>query len=126
MIRYAYNQQLEPPAPFVLVTLRNPLTGMEKENIPAQLDYAADRTLLPSNVVQSLVLPAIGSSLIGGVGGTATEMTVYAVAIGVHQLSPRPVEVVSHPNEPWVLLGRDVLNSHRIVLDGPQLALEIG
>jgi hypothetical protein len=126
MIRYAYNQQVEPPAPFVLVTLRNPVTGLERENIAAQLDYAADRTLLPSDVAQSLVLPAIGSVFIGGVGGTVAEMTVYAVAIAVHQLPPRPVEVVAHPNEPWILLGRDVLNSHRVVLDGPQLALEIG
>src|SRR5438552_682207 len=104
MIRYAYNQQVEPPAPFVLVTLRNPVTGMERDKVPAQLDYAADRTLLPSDVVQALVLPAIGSLLIGGVGGTVAEMTVYAVSIGVHQLPPRPVEVVSHPNEPWILL----------------------
>lgn len=28
-------------------------------------------------------------------------------------------------NEPWILLGRDVLNGHKLVLDGPDLALEI-
>jgi hypothetical protein len=28
--------------------------------------------------------------------------------------------------EPFILLGRDVLNQHRVLLDGPGLALEIG
>jgi hypothetical protein len=125
MIRYAYNQQFDPPAPFVFVTLKNPLTGTEKHNVPAQIDSAADRSLLPLALVQSLELPAIGSMAIGGVGGTVAEMTVYAVGIAVHDLASRAAEVVAHANEPWVLLGRDVINVHRLVLDGPRLGLEI-
>jgi predicted aspartyl protease len=126
MIRYSYNAQLSPPAPFVLITLRNPVSGDEAKDVPAQLDTAADRTLLPLAVVQALALPAIGSIPIGGVGGTVSIMTVYVVLLGVHTLPQRLIEVVAHPDESWVLLGRDVLNTHRLVLDGSQLALEIG
>ena len=39
---------------------------------------------------------------------------------------PQTLEVVASAGEAWILLGRDVLNTHRLVLDGPQLALEIG
>ena len=67
MIRYTYNAQVQPPAPFVYLTLRNPADGSEVQNVAAQID-----------------------------------------------------------NEPWVLLGRDVVNAHRLVLDGPQFTLEIG
>jgi hypothetical protein len=123
---YSYNAQLSPPAPFILITLRNPVSGDEAKDVPAQPDTAADRTLLPLAVVQALALPAIGSIPIGGVGGTVSIMTVYAVLLGVHTLPQRLIEVVAHPDESWVLLGRDVLNTHRLVLDGPQLALEIG
>ncbi len=126
MIRYAYNQQLQPPAPFVLITLRNPLTGAETQDVPAQLDPAADRSLVPLKSIASLGLPAIGSIPIGGVGGTVAEMTLYPVEIAIHTLPLLAVEVVAHPEEPWVLLGRDILNFHRLLLDGPQLALEIG
>jgi len=35
------------------------------------------------------------------------------------------IEVLANRDEPYVLLGRDVLNRHRIVLDGPQLLLDI-
>jgi hypothetical protein len=34
-------------------------------------------------------------------------------------------EVLAHPADPVIRLGRDVLNQHRIVVDGPRLALEI-
>ena len=57
MIRYRYLTQLQPPAPFVHVTLRNPVTGAEEHNVPAQLDTAADRTLLPDTVVVPTVTP---------------------------------------------------------------------
>jgi hypothetical protein len=126
VIRYNYNPQLQPPAPFVFVTLRHPLTGAEVRDCPVQLDPAADRTVLPLSVVQTLALPAIGDLPIGGVGGTVEVMPLHAVLLGVHTFPPRLIEAVAHASEQWVLLGRDVLNEYRVVLDGPQPALEIG
>jgi hypothetical protein len=82
--------------------------------------------LLPLGLVKALGLPATGSVAIGGVGGTVAMMTLYASLLGVHTLPARLIEAVAHAEEKWVLLGRDVLNAHRLLLDGPQLALEIG
>ena len=73
MIRYRYNQQTDPPAPFVYGTFQNPADSTELRDVPAQID-----------------------------------------------------KVVASSGEPWVLLGRDILNAHRLFLDGPQLTLEIG
>jgi hypothetical protein len=126
MTRYAYNLQKQPPAPFVLVTLRNPSTGAEVRDVPAQLDTGGDPSLLPLPVAQALALSRTGHAAIGGVGGTIEQMDLYGVLLGINTLAPRPVEVLAHPGEPWVLLGRDVLNAHRLLLDGPGLALEIG
>ena len=126
MIRYTYLSQLQPPAPFVNVTLRNPVTGAEQRDVPAQLDCAADRTLLPESIAKALALPQIGTIPIGGVGGFAQAMPSYPVEVKIHNLPAIVIEVVASPGESWVLLGRDVLNAHRILLDGPQLALEIG
>lgn len=125
MTRYGYNAQKQPPAPFVLLVLRHPRSGTEVRDIPAQLDTAADRTLLPLPVAEALGLDRIGGIDIGGVGGTVEQMPVYDVLLGIHPLPLRLIEVVAHPGEPWVLLGRDVLNSHRLVLDGPGLVLQI-
>lgn len=126
MIRYVYNSQKQPPAPFVLVTVANPLTGAEVRDIPAQIDTGADCTLVPEMIVESLNLNFSGSWTIAGVGGKVEEMRLYPALIGVHRSPSQQVEVVAHSGEPWVLLGRDVLNAFRLLLDGPGLALEIG
>lgn len=126
MIRYRYVHHLQPPAPFVNVTFRNPINNVELRDVPAQLDTAADRTLVPETVVQTLSLAQIGSLAIGGVGGTTQTMPSYEVLLGVHDLPLQVIKVVASTDEKWVILGRDVLNALRLLLDGPQLALEIG
>ena len=98
---------------------------MELREVAAQLDTAADRTLLPSSLVQALGLPKIGRIAVGGVGGTVQKMPTYPVLLAIHGLGERSIAVVADEEEPWVILGRDVLNAHRILLDGPKLALEI-
>lgn len=126
MIRYAYNAQKQPPAPFILVTLRHPYSGAELSEVPAQLDTGADQSLVPFAMAQALSLLHTGAVEVSGVGGNREIMERYGVLIAIHTFPARLVEVLSHPGEPWVLLGRDVLNHHCIVLDGPRLALEIG
>lgn len=126
MIRYGYFRGFTPPAPFVYVTLQNPFTGAREGNAPAQLDTAADRTLLPETLVRKLGLPVVDSLRIGGVGGIEQDMPLHPVLLGVHDLPFLRVRVVSSPGESWVLLGRDVLNEYRMLLDGPGLGVDVG
>lgn len=125
MIRYQYQTQLTPPAPFVNIVLRNPASGAEIRDVPAQLDCAADRTVLPDSIVDALQLPQVGILRLGAFGGATYTLPTYAVILGVHDLPARPFKVAAHAEEAWVLLGRDVINAYRLLLDGPQLALEI-
>ena len=94
-------------------------------NVPAQLDSAADRTILPESVVKSLSLPQVGTVKLGGFGGVTYTLPTYAVLLGLHDMPIKAFKFAAHMGESWVLLGRDVLNSYRILLDGPELALEI-
>ncbi|HLN31496.1 MAG TPA: hypothetical protein VK395_27390 [Gemmataceae bacterium] len=126
MIRYAFLAQLDPPAPFVNVVVRNLATGAELRDLPAQLDTAADRTVLPESLVGLLGLPQVGTLKLGGFGGATFTLPVYPILLGLHDLPAQPFKVAAHAEESWILLGRDVLNSFRVLLDGPQLALEIG
>jgi hypothetical protein len=125
MIRYRYAQHLSPPAPFVYVTLRCPHTGRRTENVPALIDTAADRTVLPGLVVRSLGLVEDGRMLFQGFASEVIELPIFLVEVNVHDLPAVAVRAALGENEPHVLLGRDVLNVHRILLDGPQEALEI-
>lgn len=125
MIRYRYAHQLNPPAPFVNVTLKCPTTGTRAADLPAQLDSAADRTVLPGSVVEALGLVEDGRVLFQGFAGEVIELPVFLVEALVHDFRPLLIRAALGENEPHILLGRDVLNAHRILLDGPQLALEI-
>jgi predicted aspartyl protease len=56
MIRYNYNQQIAPPAPFVHVTIRSPYQETAVLEAPALLDTAADITVIPARVAEELHL----------------------------------------------------------------------
>src|SRR5262249_37007840 len=62
---------------------------------------------------------------IEGVGGHITSMPTFLVQLEIRQPHAVRVEVVANKQEPYVLLGRDVMNHYHIVLYGPRLRLEI-
>lgn len=94
--------------------------------MPAQIDTAADRTVVPLARLQALGLEPIDEVKVGGFGGHEQKVFVYAVSLAVQTFAPRTLAVFAHAREPWVLLGRDVLNSYRLLLDGPALVLQLG
>jgi hypothetical protein len=53
------------------------------------------------------------------------QASLYSAEVGAHTHPPTPIQILASPSEPWVLLGRDVLNTLRLVLDGPGQVLEI-
>jgi len=125
MIRYRYTNQKDPPAPFVHVTLRNTTTGQEQADLPAQIDHGADITVIPSQLADALVLPRVRMLPVKGFGEQSLLLPTVLVEITIRQQQPVPMEALLSPDEPFVILGRDLLNRYRIVLDGPQLALEM-
>jgi hypothetical protein len=124
-MRYAYNRQVEPPAPFIHVSLKCLETGKSLDNLPALVDTAADRTVIPGRLVALLALVPLEEVLVAGLGGQIFSAPTYKVELTIRMLLPQKVVLIAHDEEPFILLGRDVLNRHRLLLDGPGLALEI-
>jgi hypothetical protein len=54
MSRYQYNRQVSPPAPSVHVSVRSVAVNSAVAECPAQLDTAADLTVIPSRLVDEL------------------------------------------------------------------------
>ena len=61
-----------------------------------------------------------------GFGNVVSTVATYSVEISIHSLEPVLVKAIASEGESIIILGRDILNRFRIVLDGPQSALEIG
>jgi hypothetical protein len=55
-VRYRYNQQQQPPAPFVYVTVHTPDDTRASERCPALLDSGAALTVIPTEVTDQLSL----------------------------------------------------------------------
>jgi hypothetical protein len=125
MIRYRYNTQHTPPAPFMMVTIRTDDGGQEAGEFPARVDTGADRTIVPSAVVEALEVRECRSIVVEGMGGDLHTLPTFLVQVELRRLTPLVVEVGAHPDEPFILLGRDVLNHFRLILDGPLQTLEI-
>lgn len=126
MLHYNYNRAVNPPAPFVHVTLARtgPATGAAGE-WPAKIDTGADTTVIPLAAVNALGLVQISRVSATGFAGVVTEVGVYPVLLSLRGIPPVPLAVLAVDREEYALLGRDVLNRHRIVLDGPNLAIDI-
>jgi predicted aspartyl protease len=124
-LRGPYSTQVAPPAPFVPVTLSDPINSSVVATAPAQVDTAADRTVVPMRIIESLGLEPIDDLYVSGFGGSIHKISVYLVTLALQTFPPETLRVLAHANEKYVLLGRDVLNNHRIILDGPNQILEI-
>ena len=125
-IRYSYNRQTTPPAPCVYVSISRPDDeSLAADNLAAQLDTGADISVIPAGVVDRLQLVALDQLLISGFGGHIRRVPIYLVGLAVHNFDRVLLRAVASRDEPYVLLGRDVLNRHRVLLDGPNLVVEI-
>ena len=104
----------------------DPRSTTKLDDQPAQIDTAADRTVIPGELVARLGLVPADELLVAGFGGQVFLVATYFVELSLRGRPARLIEVLAHEGEPYILLGRDILNHHRLLLDGPALALEIG
>lgn len=125
MIRYRYNQQVSPPAPFVHVTLQHPEREVALPDVPAQIDTAADMTVLPAGLVEQLQLVQLDAIPVVAFGAVRRIVPTFLVSLALRGQALVVTEVLSDAEEPHVLLGRDLVNRYRVVLDGPRGVLEI-
>lgn len=89
--------------------------------MPAKVDSGADRTVIPAVLATELRLDEFE-----GLGGHRITMTLVRVILAIRSCPEVEVSAAANDGEPYILLGRDVLNNFRVVLDGPSGKMEIG
>jgi predicted aspartyl protease len=118
VIQNRYSTALQPAAPILDVLLGHPSRPPPALSLEAQLDTGADRTVIPLDVVNRLVLKRVryGQAVVAGCGVVVFE--IYEIAITIPGVMDFVLEVAAG-DEPHILLGRDVLNCLHTHLDGP-------
>lgn len=77
-------------------------------------------------MADQLQLPKANAEKVVGFGGRLVELPTFWIQLTIRDLPPIPVEVLAESGQNPIILGRDVLNQYRIVLDGPAQMMEIG
>jgi predicted aspartyl protease len=124
MLRYRYNQQVTPPAPFVYIDCQRPLEPTERLTLPALVDTGADLSTLPSDAIQRLQLVPLDEIPVASYRGETVLAATYLTRMHMGSWTIDTVEIIAGGEE-YAILGRDVLNQFSLVLDGPHSVLEI-
>lgn len=114
-----------PPAPYALVTVARPDGTGFLADLPAKVDSGASQTILPTALVERLQLEAVGQHRFEGLGGVQCTLSIFRIVLTIRGCEPVELDVAGSDGEPYILLGRDVLNQFRVTLDGPKGKLTI-
>lgn len=113
--------RFDPPAPLARVTLRNPTTGATWSDVPMLLDSGADVTLVPHQSIQELDLATIPDrhyELLSFDGSTSIASAIRLELIFLDRTFRGQFLVIE---QEWGIMGRNILNSVILLLDGPPL-----
>lgn len=115
-----------PPAPYVLVALERIDGAARVNDLPAKVDSGAAQTVVPTAVAEHLRLEPVARHEFEGLGGQRVTLSMFRLLLTIRGCATVELNVAASDGEPYTLLGRDVLNLFRVVLDGPNGKLEIG
>lgn len=115
-----YSFKYFPPAPSLKVKLTRPFSNHSLE-LQAKLDTGADMTVLPKHAIGELGLIPASRVSVSSFDGREVWRYTYFVNLSFRNFEYRMVEVIDAKRRD-ALLGRDVLNRLKTVLDGKTLS----
>lgn len=118
-----YNTSEEPPAPFVKVKIANPQTGKYEEEV-GKIDTGAYKTAFPEKWVTKLNLVPVSEERMKGYKKGEQKHNTYFVNVTLKGYNFPYTEAVAIDRKN-ILIGRDILNQLKLILDGKNLKFEI-
>lgn len=119
-----YDREFRNPAPVVQVDIANPYKNRSRK-IKGKIDTAADISAIPNKLVSKLGLEWAGSVEARGFNQNhSMKVKTYRANILFENRKFELVEVISSAS-PYILIGRDILNQLKILLDGKNSQFEI-
>ena len=110
-----------PPAPSLKVTVYSVRT---KDVELALIDSGANATAINARLVASLRLQKVGEHRVSGPFGREVVRPFFIIDLDFlgHRYKSHPAFL---SDRPYVIIGRDILNDYRLILDGPKLRFSV-
>lgn len=120
-----YDLSLYPPAPRLEIRLIAQPSGVTYGPVAAFVDTGADATVVPLAIVRELQAGPVSLKTLRGYTGDRRPVRTDLVDVQVGPFVLPGVEIVGDAAADEILLGRDVLNKLRLLLDGPARRTQI-
>lgn len=122
MTTIAYSQDYYPPAPVLRVSLAVPEEPPRLGPYVALVDTGADGTFVPASYLEELGVPVIYMTNVRShLGEMAHRVPIHRVDLILSRSICLPgIHVVGDDWSDQIIIGRNVLNRLRLLLDGPR------
>ncbi len=124
MSEYPYDVTYEPAIPVCRVTFIAPVTDRRIE-LTAIVDTGADGTLVPVRHLQRIEARRAFEASLRSQWGERRTVFLYVVDLKIGDLTLPGVYVVGDELGDETVLGRNVLNRIRLLLDGPDMVMTL-
>ena len=124
MITFPYDGAHDPAAPVCQVTLSVPSTG-QRATMMAMIDTGADASIVPISYLRQIAARRVFEANLRSQWGERRRVYLYLVDIHLETLTLPGLYVVGDDQGDEVILGRDVLNRLRLLLDGPKQVTQV-
>jgi hypothetical protein len=119
-----YSHVFFPAVPALEIRFAEPSTGKRTQLLHAPLDTGSDSTVAPLTLLRGLGAHPTRREQVRSLWGGYRMVRLYKVALIVADIHIPDLEVVGSDDND-LLLGRDVLNQLRLLLDGPAETVEL-
>jgi hypothetical protein len=123
-LRLPFSSLKTPPIPVLAFDLRSLDGSQTVAGVTGLVDTAADRTVVPLSFLHQLKLRPVGQGRAQGFGTAVFVVDIYCLRVVVPTVCDLIVYPIEHANEPFILVGRDVLNQLLFTFDGPNAFIE--
>lgn len=124
-MKFPYDASYQPPFPVARVVFYNGEEGLHTAAKDALLDTGSDGSLVPIAYLRQILAPPITDTRIRSHWGEWRSAQLFVVDIELNGLRLPGIFVVGDEQGDEIVLGRNVLNKLRLLLDGPANVTEI-
>jgi len=125
--QFPYDRAYRPPIPAFQVSLGLPGHEPALGPLPAPrrgsstiLDTGADATLVPLAYLKQIKAPKVDKGYLRSAWGERRPVFIYAVALQIGSRQFSAIRVIGDETNRETVIGRNVLNLLRVLLDGPE------
>lgn len=124
-MKYSHDTSYEPPIPVVEAVFHNREEGLSTKSKTALVDTGSDGSLVPIEYLRDILATPITDARLRSHWGEWRAVQLFLVDLKLDDLVIADVLVVGDEQGDEVVIGRNILNELRMLIDGPANVTEV-